>query len=98
MLIRIVKLSFEKEKIPRFEALFEATKDRIKSFEGCEKLILYRDRNNDHIFFTYSFWTSESALEAYRNSDFFKEVWAQTKTLFASRAEAWSLQQLHESI
>ena len=71
MLVRIVKLTFKKENISSFEQIFEATKQDIRNFEGCTFLELYRDNENPKIFFTYSYWENENALENYRNSDFF---------------------------
>lgn len=96
MLTRIVKLTIKTENIARFEQLFEETKTVIKSFEGCEKLLLYKDMNTPGLFFTYSHWKNQAALENYRNSDFFKEVWSNTKKLFAEKADAWSLLQSTE--
>ena len=54
MLVRIVKLSFERSMIDDFLINFEQNKDKIRAFEGCEFLELYRDQNQTHIFFTYS--------------------------------------------
>lgn len=91
MLVRIVKLTFKPENISSFEQIFEETKQQIRSFEGCLFLELYQQQENPNVFFTYSFWKDTAALEVYRNSDFFKSVWSETKTLFASKPEAWSL-------
>ncbi|MBJ2172643.1 antibiotic biosynthesis monooxygenase [Aureibaculum sp. A20] len=92
MLIRIVKLSFEEEKISKFLSTFNAHKEQIKKFKGCTHLELLRDKNNSNIFFTYSYWNNEQDLENYRNSDLFNNVWAQTKVLFNNRPEAWSVE------
>ncbi len=91
MLVRIVKLTIKEENISSFETIFENTKDTIRSFDGCELLELYRDLKDPAVFFTYSYWASEDDLEAYRNSDFFKNVWGKTRQLFARKPEAWSL-------
>lgn len=93
MLIRIVKLTFKPENIPSFERIFENSKSKIMAFEGCELVELYQDVHNPCVFFTYSFWEKESDLEKYRSSDFFKQVWSNTKKLFSEKAEAWSLRQ-----
>ncbi len=92
MLIRIVKLTFKEENIPSFEALFEETKKRIINFEGCHLLELYQDMEHPATFFTYSHWENQAALEAYRNSSFFKSVWARTKKLFREKPMAWSVE------
>jgi heme-degrading monooxygenase HmoA len=92
-MIRIVKLTFASENIPAFLGVFEQTKNKIRGFEGCERLELLHDRNTPEIFFTYSWWDKEESLEKYRNSDLFQGVWAKTKPLFAAKAEAWSVDQ-----
>lgn len=90
MLIRIVKMSFHPEKVPDFLAHFEQVKTKIRSTAGNHFLELYQDKDNKNQFFTYSFWENEAALEAYRNSEFFQEVWIFTKALFNAKPEAWS--------
>ncbi|MFZ0490789.1 MAG: antibiotic biosynthesis monooxygenase, partial [Salegentibacter sp.] len=39
----------------------------------------------------------EAALENYRNSELFKEVWAKTKVFFNDRPEAWSVDKVWSS-
>lgn len=92
MLIRIVKLTFSEGNIAEFQKRFEATKESIQAFEGCNSLELLQDITKPNIFFTYSQWESEAHLNAYRNSDFFNSVWSQTKVLFSAKPEAWSVQ------
>ena len=94
MLVRIVKMSFEASKIDEFLANFDANKIHIRNFEGCEYLELYRDKQNTNIFFTYSYWNSHEDLEAYRQSDLFKKVWAKTKVLFDGKPKAWSVEKI----
>jgi quinol monooxygenase YgiN len=91
MFVRIVKMSFEPSKIDEFLYNFEANKHNIRAFEGCEFLELYRDKHHTNIFFTYSYWNSETDLEQYRHSDLFKAVWSKTKPLFNQKPEAWSV-------
>ncbi|MFK5958686.1 MAG: antibiotic biosynthesis monooxygenase family protein [Lutibacter sp.] len=91
MFIRIVKMSFEDDKIDLFLKNFNSNKEKIRNFEGCTLLKLLRDKNNTTIFFTYSYWQSEAHLETYRNSELFKSVWGKTKILFNNKPEAWSV-------
>ena len=91
MFVRIVKMSFQPEKIEEFLANFNTKKEFIRNSPGCQLLELYRDKNNSDIFFTYSYWDTEQDLENYRNSDLFKGVWAQTKILFNDKPVAWSV-------
>ena len=84
MLIRIVKMRFQEDKIEAF----------LTNFEENRFLELYQDKNDNRIFFTYSYWENEEALERYRNSPLFNEVWSYTKTLFSDKPEAWRLDKL----
>ena len=94
MIVRIVKLTFYEENIPAFLAVFEESKKRIRSSDGCSLVELYRDTTNTSIFFTYSYWNEAADLENYRNSEFFKSVWAKTNVLFSEKPEAWSVNKL----
>jgi quinol monooxygenase YgiN len=94
MLVRIVKMGFYKQNIEVFLQNFEATKTRIRAFKGCNFLELYRDKKDPSIFFTYSFWDSEEALETYRQSELFNTVWSKVKPLFSIRPEAWSVDKM----
>ncbi|MFN7675127.1 putative quinol monooxygenase [Flavobacterium sp.] len=91
MFIRIVKMSFHEENIPRFLENFELMKDKIRGATGNRFLELYQDKNNPCLFFTYSFWETEADLENYRKSALFDEVWTFTKKLFNDKPEAWSV-------
>ncbi|SDG54671.1 putative quinol monooxygenase [Psychroflexus sediminis] len=91
MLIRIVKMKFEPEAVEGFLHLFQKNKEKIRHFEGCQRLELYQDQKDRSLFFTYSYWQSESHLNAYRHSALFAEVWKATRAGFSQKAEAWSL-------
>jgi len=93
MIIRIVKMTFEPAKVNDFLIIFNESKQRIRDMEGCSHLELLNDINSPNIYFTYSYWNSETDLNNYRNSELFKNVWIKTKNLFSSKAEAWSLNQ-----
>jgi len=87
-------MSFEPSKIKEFLTNFEANKLKIRNFDGCNFLELYRDQSHTNIFFTYSYWNSEADLNTYRHSDLFKSVWAKTKPLFNAKPEVWSVDKL----
>jgi quinol monooxygenase YgiN len=93
MIIRIVKMTFEPQKVNDFRTIFNESKQLIRNMEGCSHLELLNDINTPNIYFTYSYWDSELHLENYRNSELFADVWAQTKALFSAKAEAWSAKQ-----
>ena len=94
MLTRIVKMEFKPEEISLFQSNFNKAKKKIRSFPGCSFLELYQDKHDPSIFFTYSRWENERDLENYRNSEFFKNVWATTKPMFRSKPQAWSVDTL----
>lgn len=98
MFTRIVKMEFREDTTEEFLKNFEVVKKKIRNFPGCSFLELYRDKNNETIFFTYSRWNTENDLENYRKSDLFKSVWSKTKPLFSERAQAWSVDTLHSLV
>ena len=87
-------MSFEPSKIEEFLINFETVKNKIRNFEGCTFLELYRDQNNTNIFFTYSYWDCEADLNNYRHSNLFKGIWAETKSKFNAKPEAWSVDKI----
>lgn len=89
-------MEFKTHKVQQFLDNFETVKEKIRTFPGCLHLELYRDKQHQHIFFTYSKWKEESDLENYRNSALFKDVWSETKPMFSNKAAAWSVDVLHQ--
>ncbi len=87
-------MGFHPEKINAFLENFEKNKHDIRGFEGCLLLELYRDKGNTNQFFTYSYWENENALNNYRKSNLFKEIWEKTKIFFNKKPEAWSVEKL----
>lgn len=96
MFIRIVKLSIQPDKQEQFESLFNRFKGEIRNQKGCSGLKLLKDKSGDSVFFTYSIWDEQQSLENYRNSKLFESVWAETKSYFSAKAEAWSTDVLFE--
>lgn len=97
MIKRIVKLTFQEDKVEEFEQVFEASKSFIRNRAGCQHLELLQDIHQPNVFFTYSFWDDEDALNAYRHSELFKKTWAKTKVLFSDKPQAWSVTLKHQS-
>jgi hypothetical protein len=97
MIKRIVKLTFRPDAVEEFlHEVFEPSKARIRAFPGCQRMELLRQTSQPNVLFTLSQWDSEEALEQYRHSELFQNTWANTKALFAERAEAWSVEQLDD--
>lgn len=91
MIIRIVRLSFQPEKVDAFIELFEKTRNQIAAFDGCHEVKLLRDVDTPHVFFTHSKWESVEKLNSYRQSQLFETTWNSTKILFNDKPFAWSL-------
>ncbi len=87
-IVRIVRMHFSPETADTFLAIFNRNKEAIRNFPGCTYLELLRDHRAENTFATLSHWNRAEDLEAYRNSELFKGVWAQVKPLFAGRTEA----------
>ena len=95
MIARLVTMTFKNEAIEDFKQLFDKQKDKIRDQPGCLLLELHQDRSKPEVFMTYSHWTSEQALNDYRHSALFAEVWPATKKLFSDKPKAVSLTRLH---
>lgn len=96
MIKRIVKMTFQPDRVDDFLKIFEESSPHIRNFEGCRRLELWRCRTPDNVLFTYSFWDSEAALDRYRQSDLFRDTWKRTKPLFDDRPRAWSIDVIRE--
>jgi heme-degrading monooxygenase HmoA len=94
MLIRIVRMTFRPEEIDNFLDIFNSSKHLIKASEGCFHLELLRDKHSPNVMMTYSYWQSEAHLNAYRDSELFKNTWAATKVLFAEKPLAFSSERM----
>lgn len=97
MIHRFVKMTFAPEKLSTFLDIFDSSKDLIRNSEGCLELKLLQHSKFPNILYTYSIWKDLSHLEAYRNSELFKNTWTKTRRLFAAPPEAWSTVILRET-
>ncbi|MBL7942739.1 MAG: antibiotic biosynthesis monooxygenase [Flavobacteriales bacterium] len=86
-------MTFRKDCVTQFLALFEKHRAAIAASEGCVSLYMLQDTRNPQVIFTYSQWQDVSFLEKYRSGSVFAGVWPQTKALFELPAEAWTVKQ-----
>jgi len=91
MIKRIVKLTFQPDKMEDFLNIFHTNKQRIRGFDGCSYLELVREHKDGNVLFTISHWRDQEALNAYRRSDLFGGAWPKAKLLFAEKPEACSV-------
>lgn len=96
MLLRIVRLELQKEKVQDFVQLFKENKEKIASSAGCHHLEMCTDAKYPHVIYTFSKWDSEDSLNNYRKSDFFSILWPQITALFSGKPQVFSLIQQNE--
>ena len=87
-------MTFKESVIDSFLKTFHDSKEKIRAFEGCLHLELLQDKYHTNVYSTYSHWESEEALNKYRDSELFKDVWSNTKILFDAKPTANSYQQI----
>ena len=91
MLIRIVRMTFASEQVPEFLEIFRQTEQQIRQMPGCRFLELWQDAELPYVYCTHSHWDSADALNAYRRSELFGQVWPATKKLFSAAPVAFSV-------
>ncbi len=96
MITRVVKMHFKEESLDAFMEMFVKVKEKIRNQPGCIDLEMLQNANDKGIIFTYSHWESEEDLNNYRHTPLFGEVWRETKSYFAAKAEAWTLTSLYK--
>ena len=92
MMIRIVRMSFDPNKVNEFLRVFDTSKEKIRAFDGCQYLSLNKDHTRANVYYTLSHWQSTQHLEAYRESELFKTTWAAVKPMFNEMPQAFSLE------
>lgn len=94
MIKRIVRMSFHPGKVNAFREIYRRNWQHIRGFPGCRHVELLQAADHEGVFFTWSIWKNENALEAYRRSELFKEIWTATKALFNDKPLAWTVREI----
>jgi quinol monooxygenase YgiN len=84
---RLVRMSFQTDRISDFMEVFEDSKEKIRNFPGCLALNLIVDFEDSSIIYTSSIWRAFEDLENYRNSELFIQTWRKTKIHFKEKAQ-----------
>ena len=74
MLLRIVRMEFQEEKVLDFQKLLKNIKGKLSDFKGCQSIHLYRDQDQFNVFYTHSHWLSVDHLNKYKASFFLKRL------------------------
>ncbi len=96
MIRRVVKMSFQEDRIEDFLVIFKSAKQKIRRMPGCHYLSLHRDHHRANTYYTLSHWENQEALDRYRETELFKTTWAATKLLFNDKPQAFSLDLVDE--
>ncbi len=88
--VRLVRMTFRKDKAQDFYIFFESVKQQIRDFKGCLHIALLKDEKQVNVYAFYSVWESKEHLEEYRKSDFYRRIWSQTKAMFDTPPSVWS--------
>ncbi len=91
-MIRIVKMNFKEECVQDFLKLFEERKNKIRHSKGCNYLELWNDIDIKTIYYSYSIWDSMDDLNEYRQTELFKDTWAQFKSWFQDKAHVFNIE------
>lgn len=94
MITRIVTLYIDQNKINSFLTFFKEYKQKIASQKGCTGVELMTDIHDQSVVYTISEWISEEALNEYRQSKLFGEIWPIAKSHFRSKPHAVSLKKV----
>ncbi|GGF18874.1 monooxygenase [Hymenobacter cavernae] len=87
-------MTFRPDAVADFLRIFGASEEKIRQVPGCRHLELWQDVDQPQVYCTYSHWDSVAALDDYRRSALFGEVWPATKALFMAPPLAFSVQQV----
>lgn len=96
VLHRLVKLTFRPDATAAFRAILTEARPVILAQPGCFHMEAWEDLNDPTVYYTYSRWVSQVALDEYRSSKAFGRFWPRTKTLFAAPPQTVSAQRLLE--
>jgi quinol monooxygenase YgiN len=97
MVIRIVSLKCRPEDVDAFRLLLRESSPRVRQSPGCLSLQIVNDIADPTSFFTLSTWRDRDALEAYRASPLFVEIWPRVKAFLREAAWASTCEEIKDS-
>ncbi|PIB36060.1 hypothetical protein BFP72_11980 [Reichenbachiella sp. 5M10] len=92
MIVRLVTLKIAPDRVDDFLALIATYRIEIGGAEGCSFLEILEDESEPGVFVTHSHWEDENALNRYRRSELFGQVWPAIKLLLIDKPTARSFQ------
>jgi heme-degrading monooxygenase HmoA len=95
MITRIIKLTVNIAP-EDFLKYMESIKSDFDDFEGCKQLEVLRGKIDGDVFFIYTTWEKNVALNIFRRSDFNKKFWKKLLDVSQSRPQVWSVENIFE--
>lgn len=87
-ILRVVRMTLVPSEVENFKSHFSCIQSEIVAMPGCRSVHLCVDKDAPHRLTTFSIWDSEMDLNNYRKSEWFGQIWPQTKAKLERPAEA----------
>ncbi len=68
----------------------------VRRVSGCMHNDIFRDKNKDNVFYSYTIWNSEEDIEKYLNSQYYKEIWNDLWDYFKIEPQAWKIDNIFD--
>lgn len=95
MITRIIKLATKDTPEDFMEYMNEVIPE-FSAMEGCQQVEVLRGKINEHIFFIYTIWKNNTALNKFRHSEFNQVFWNKLMEMSESRPQVWSVENIFE--
>jgi quinol monooxygenase YgiN len=92
MILRVVKMKVEKNKVESFERFMNNLHDEKLRLQGCLHFDYFHEKDNLYAYYSYTIWENEKFFKAYKKSDLFKEVVSTLKALCQVEPQAWTIE------
>lgn len=97
MILRIVKMELKETNIDLFHLFMKNLKDEKLKLEGCLHYDYFCDKQNEHIYFSYTIWVTDRHLKKYKKTELFKEVTRTVRNLCKKEPIAWTVENVFNS-
>ena len=87
-ILRVVRMTLVPSEVDSFKSYFSHIQSEIMAMPGCRSVHLCVDKDAPHRLATFSIWDSEMDLNNYRKSEWFGQIWPQTKAKLERPVEA----------
>lgn len=89
-------MTVKEQYIDSFRKRVPVISNEVRRVSGCMHNDIFRDRNNDNIFYSYTIWSSEEDIERYLKSMYYKEIWGDIWDYFKKEPMAWKIDNMFD--